>query len=67
VVTGLGVIDQTVFKNLMDSLQLASVPLLGVIANGIKPDSVPKYEEYNQQYYNASNQAKEVADNFLNF
>jgi len=61
VVTGLGVIDKTVFKDLMDSLQLSSLPLLGVIANGVTPDSVPKYEEYNQQYYNARNQANQIA------
>ena len=58
-VAGLGVVDRSLFKDVMETLQISKTTVLGVVANGRKSGSMGEYSYYyyDNYYYRYSRAA----------
>ncbi len=56
-VTGLGVVDRMIMKDVIDTLKLLPTHLLGIVTNGATIQSATTYEKYNYKYYYRNEQS----------
>ncbi|NES70697.1 MAG: polysaccharide biosynthesis tyrosine autokinase, partial [Okeania sp. SIO2D1] len=64
-VVGLGMTERSIFQRALDELKIARVPVLGLVANGVK-GYTPNYSTYYKRYYHKT--AKfDLMENIQNF
>ena len=51
-VVGLGIIDRSMFKDVIETLQMSRTTILGLVANGRKESSMGEYYYYYYYYHN---------------
>lgn len=57
-VVGLGVVDRSMFKDVIDVLGLAKTKVLGTVANGLIQGTISDYHYYYTHYYSDKSKAK---------
>jgi capsular exopolysaccharide synthesis family protein len=65
-VVGLGETDRTIVTQALDQLRTASVPVLGIVANGVKAHIANSYDSYyHNHYYSRDRNQKQLGEEHL--
>lgn len=65
-VVGLGVLDRTMFKDVIETLQMSRTTVLGIVANGRQESSMGEYYYYYYYYHNHYYRPSASSQNSLN-